>query len=843
MNYRTSLIALLAFASSGALAAEERSGTESGDRLEEMVVVGSRARTESRADEMPVPVDVHQQFDLARTGEVDLGAALTKLAPSFNYSRLSVGDGALLHTATLRGLGPDQTLVLVNGKRRHSMAWLRVLDGVIGYGTGGTDLRAIPQAAVGRVEVLRDGAAAQYGSDAIAGVINLALKDTLATETTLHAGTSPDVQGGTVGLSVNSGMRLGDGGFLNWTLEAHQADSIERNGGNGGLDPGYQDQLISLSSPSHSGAAAFANAMLPLGAASELYAFGGASRREGRSSGAYRFRHGYWDGIETGDPTWDFVLPNFITFHERNAHPVYPNGFLPTEESEIDDISLSGGWRLAVRDWEVDLSAGYGRNRFNFAAASTINASIAAYYLAGNPEASVAQVIANAGPRGGKSGGIDFRQASVNLDIRRDFDDGPLSAVAAGVERRGESYRQRAGDPASWSCGLPHVADFRAFAVGPDGKPLDGVVAACGFQGYPGYSPRNARLSDDSRYSMAAYVDLESRPAEGVLLGAALRAEDYSDAGAQTTGKVVGRFELTDHIALRGGVSTGFRAPSLSQRRFNSILFVASDAGLTTTLSAGEGHEVARAFGVDSLQHETAQNVSAGLVGVWAGNRLRLTADVFSTRINDRVVRSQGLGCAGIAACDAELVSTAAFFFNGVDTETTGLDLSARWGLPAAGGYLWLSANAHASETEIVGRNLPAGAPAGVGFGDYYGGWAADQLERGQPGRQANVTADFTRGRWGVVVRINHFGDTVQHPLDTGMIEVDAGNTVDAEARLDWGSLKLAAGINNLFDELPTELPKTHLSNVLWGIRYPTDTPWGLGGRFAYLRLSHGLSP
>ena len=843
MSYRTGLIALLALVSVGALAAEKRSGTQSADRLEEMVVVGSRTRTESRADELPVPVDVHQGFDLARTGELDLGAALTKLAPSFNYSRLSVGDGSLYHTATLRGLGPDQTLVLVNGKRRHSMAWIRVLDGVIGYGSGGTDLRAIPAAAVGRAEVLRDGAAAQYGSDAIAGVINLALKETLATETTLHAGTSPDVQGGTVGLSVNSGISLGDGGYLNWTLATHQTESIERNGGNGGLDPDYQDQLVTLSSPSHSGAALFANAMLPVGDASELYAFGGASRREGRSSGAYRFRHNYWDGIETGDPTWDFVLPNFITFHERNAHPVYPNGFLPMEESAIDDISLTGGWRFAARDWEVDLSAGYGSNRFNFGVASTINASIAAYYLARNPEASVAQVIANAGPRGGNSGGIDFRQASLNLDIRRDFDEGALSAVAAGVERRGESYRQRAGDPASWSCGLPHVPDFRAFAVGPDGQPLDGIVAACGFQGYPGYSPRNARLSDDSRYSIAAYVDVESRPAEGVLLGAAVRAEDYSDAGAQTTGKVVGRFELNDRIALRGGVSTGFRAPSLSQRRFNSILFVSSDAGLTTTFSAGEGHPVARAFGVDSLQHETAQNISAGVVGVWAGNRLRLTADVFSTRIDDRVVRSQGLGCAGTPACEAERVSTAAFFFNGVDTETTGVDLSARWGLPAVGGYLWLSASAHVSETEIVGRNLPAGAPTGVGFGDYYGGWAADQLEQGQPGRQASVTADFTRGAWGIVARVNHFGDTVQHPLDTGRIEVDAGNTVDAEVRGNWGSLQLAAGINNLFDELPTELPKTHLANVLWGIRYPTDTPWGLGGRFVYLRLTHRLSP
>ena len=256
------------------------------------------------------------------------------------------------------------------------MAWIRVLDGVIGYGTGGTDLRAIPSAAVGRVEVLRDGAAAQYGSDAIAGVINLALKDSLGTETTVYAGTSPDAQGGTAGVTVNRGMALGDGGFLNLTLEAQQTDSIERNGGNGGLDPDYQDQLITLSSPSHDGAALLANAMLPVGDASELYAFGGASRREGRSSGAYRFRHNYWDGIETGDATWDFVLPNFITFHERNAHPVYPNGFLPTEESQIDDIAISGGWRVPVMDWEVDLSAGYGRNRFNFGAASTINASV-----------------------------------------------------------------------------------------------------------------------------------------------------------------------------------------------------------------------------------------------------------------------------------------------------------------------------------------------------------------------------------------------------------------------------------------------------------------------------------
>ena len=832
-------IFLAAFAA-GAVA-EEREGADADLRsIEELVVVGSRARIESRADELPVPVDLHQDFDVERTGEIDLGAALTKLAPSFNYSRLSVGDGALLNAATLRGLAPDQTLVLVNGKRRHSMAWLRVLDGVIGYGTGGTDMRAIPAAAVSRVEVLRDGAAAQYGSDAIAGVINLALRETTGAEVTAHGGRTADAEGGQLGVAFNGGIVLGDEGFLNVTAEWYDAESIMRNGGNGGLDPRYQDQLITDSSPSHSGRLLFFNAALPVGDAAELYAFGGLSGREGRVSGAYRFRYGYWNGIQTGDATWDFVLPNFITFHERNTHPVYPNGFLPHEESEVDDQSFAAGWRGPVAGWDVDASLNYGKSTFGFSVSDSINASIGAQYLADNPGAGIADIVANAGPRSGRSGSIEFDQLTFNLDIRRAFEGSAVSALAAGVERRSESYRQVAGEMAAWSCGMPHRADFGAFAVGPDGMPIDGTIAACGFQGYPGYSPRNAALSIGDRDSIAAYLDIESRPGEALTLGAALRAEDYSDAGAQTTGKLTARFEISDMIALRGAASTGFRAPSLSQRRFNSIVFVASDAGLTTTFSANEGHPVSRAFGVGGLEHETARNLSAGIVFRSADDRARLTVDLYRTEIEDRVVRSQGLGCAGVAACDAEQVATAAFFFNGVDTDTQGLDVTARWGTPFAGGYVWLTANGHVNETEITGRNLPDGTPAGLSFADYYGGWATDVLEHGQPGSQANVAADWQRGDWGAVLRVNHFGDTTQHPLDTGEIAVDAARTVDLEGRLERRRFRVALGVNNLFDELPTQLPKTHLSNVLWGIRYPTDTPFGLAGRFVYFRATVG---
>ena len=804
--------------------------------IEEIVVLGSRARVDTLANELPVGVDAFQGVDIERAGESDLGAALTKLAPSFNYSRQAVGDGALLRAATLRGLSPDQTLVLVNGKRRHSMAWLRVLDGVIGYGTGGTDLGAIPTTALARVEVLHDGAAAQYGSDAIAGVINLQLRDRAdGGEFTLQGGTGGG-HGSRVGAAFNGGLPLGDAGFLNVTAEWYEEDPLHRNGGNGGLDPDYQDHLVIDSSPLNDSAFLFLNAGLPMGDTSELYAFGGLSRRKGRASGGYRFRYNYWEGLESGDDTWDFVVPNFINFHERNTHPVYPNGFLPYEESRIDDASAVFGWRGSASGWDYDLSAGYGRNEYGFGVVNTINASIGAHYLDRNPGATIADIIANAGPLSGNSGGIEFDQLTLNFDIRRTFEDSALSALAAGFEHRVENYRQIAGDDASWSCGLPHAQDYGAFAVGPDGAPLAGTVAACGFQGYPGYSPLNARLSDDSRDNTGAYVELQFQPTDAWSFGAALRAESYSDAGSQATGKLAGRLSLGGGFALRAAVSTGFRAPSLSQRRFNSILFVGSEAGLTTVFAVNEGHEVARAFGVDSLAHETSRNLSAGLVLTL--DEFDLSIDAYRTNVADRVVRSGGLGCTGIAACDAARVATAAFFFNGVDTETQGADVSVRWGTQAAGGSLLLSANANVNETRIVDRKTPLGAPSDLGFSDYFGGWTADLVEHGQPEQQANFTADWERAMIGGLVRLNHYGATTQHPLDTGMIRIGAATTVDVEARLQAGALRVALGVNNLADKLPTELPKTHLSNILWGIRYPTETPYGLFGRFAYLRLS-----
>ena len=231
--------------------------------------------------------------------------------------------------------------------------------------------------------------------------------------------------------------------------------------------------------------------------------------------------------------------------------------------------------------------------------------------------------------------------------------------------------------------------------------------------------------------------------------------------------------------------------------------------------------------------HETSQNLSAGLVLTL--DEFDFSIDAYSTNVEDRVVRSGGLDCAGFPACDAIRVGTAAFFFNGVDTETRGADLSVRWGSPLGSGHLLLSANANVNETSIVERKTPAGAPGQLGFSDYFGGWTADLLENGQPQRQANFTADWDHDRYGGLVRLNHYGATTQHPLDTGMIWIDAATVVDVEARFQAGTVRGALGINNLADKLPTELAKTHLANILW-VSAPTETPFVVR-RFAYLRL------
>ena len=454
------------------------------------IVVGSRAGITDPLT-LPVPVDIYGAEEIGRLGEVDLAEVLGRIAPSFNSARLSAGDGAALHAATLRGMSGDQVLVLVNGKRRHPVAFAKLLAAV-GQGTTGTDLRAIPVHAVKRIEVLREGAASQYGSDAIAGVINIVLKDEAGGVTaSSYLGRTSRGDGERLLTSANAGVPVADG-FLNLTVEiakqgaANRASEAPTCFGPSSdyapcTDGGRKILLQRNGEPDYESAAFFANATIPVGESGEFYAFGGYSEREAVSDGLYR------------KADW---VPRTVSY-------VYPDGFFPLEESEMDDASAVAGLRVGLGAWSGDLSLGYGNGRFAFGAANSINPAYAAEYLSGNPSADGSAIAANAGPRDAYSGSLNVRQWTLNADATRDVELGGRPALlAVGGAFRRDSYWMEEGDKASWACGPSDTPGSfpAAHHLNADGT----TFASCGMQGYPGYSPRSAEASERTRNSFGA---------------------------------------------------------------------------------------------------------------------------------------------------------------------------------------------------------------------------------------------------------------------------------------------------------------------------------------------------
>ena len=458
------LCAFLTIAVSLPLSASAQNDTESADdsialTLGDIVVVGTRVRGVAVQD-LAVPVDVYEVQEISATGSDDLAVALQKAAPSFNSKRNALGDGGLFHTAALRGMSPDHTLLLVNGKRRHSISFPRPLDAA-GQGTTGADLRAIPIAAIDRIEVLRDGAATQYGSDAIAGVINIVLKQR-SDESTLgfQAGTTQEGDGQRIGASANLGLPLGqEGGVINLTAEVYNQGQIDRAFDTSALDAGGPHdppirRKIVLGEPEHDLKSFFFNTVAPSGAHDQAYAFGGWSRRNGRSSGAWR------------DPNW---AP------DRIVGPVHPDGFLPFETSVSEDRAVTAGFRSELGAWNYDASVSYGANEFDFGATESINASWAAGWLQGQLESkrslsdiSPSEVVANSGPRSGDSGGTTLDNYSLDFDISGQI--GNDTEAAFGAEYRQERFRLRAGDFASWGCGTPdNRGEFPVVTLEADG--------------------------------------------------------------------------------------------------------------------------------------------------------------------------------------------------------------------------------------------------------------------------------------------------------------------------------------------------------------------------------------
>lgn len=807
--------------------------------VEKISVLGSRVSSRT-ATESTAPVDIIDASSLTKGGFTELGQSLQATAPSFNFSRTQVSDGSdLFRPATLRGLQPDQTLVLVNGKRRHNQA-IFGLNGTVGAGAAGTDMNAIPLTALSDVQVLRDGAAAQYGSDAIAGVINLSLKSSTG-ETTgfIQAGSTSEGDGDDITIGLNRGFDLGDdGGFINLSLEARDYSGTNRaqpdTGGSSTIAKGTLSDTVRWGQGNAESefTTVFYNAMLPMGD-SELYSFGGISNRTALGNGFFR------------------------NFDEaaKNVQQVYADGFLPRIDNEAQDISLSLGLRGDITsDWTYDVSAVYGENEYDFTSRNTINASYAAEYVANNPTASDSDIAANAGPTSGYSGGFRFDQFTVNADIAGSIElSNDLELfVSYGAEYRKENYQIVAGEVASYACGLSNSSSSFPSVIDPD------TFAGCGFQAYPGLRPDAANKQD--RNSVAVYIDLETQLTEKWLVGAAARYEDFSDAGDDIIGKLSSRYEVTDDFSIRGAISSGFRAPSLQQSAYTAFTTNLGPGGvLSPSFTATAGADFPSALGVDGLKLETSENLSLGFV-FDATDDLTITLDAYRIAMKDRITLGSLLSPddvafspAAVAALNATGADQANYFSNSVDLTTSGVDLIVTYSTDVGEGKLDVTFAGNVNDTDIDRVNSPQGIPSTVALDDLQRSFLTD----GQPHERATLTFDYSQNNWNAMVKANYFGETdityfgndhIGLPdflSPTGSFKptsvVESAVLIDINVDYTLSeNFTLSVGINNLFDETPDELGSDEALDFITNqaFKYPVRAvPYGFDGMSYYARL------
>lgn len=786
----------------------------------EQVTVGSRAV--GTAAEKAVPVDVITHEQIAASGYTETAQVLQSVAPSFNFPRPTITDGTdTVRPATLRGLGPDQVLVLINGKRRHQSALVH-LNGSIGRGSTGVDLNAIPVSAIDHIEVLRDGASAQYGSDAIAGVINIVLKGGVARPSVtsnfgLSKGSFPGNRCNSAGLACVEGSDIdfSDGGLFDlggsWGLAAGKgsvsvsAEYRHHNRTNrASFDP--RDQIVVgdggnnvVEEPNHRWGdpdtrdlMTFVNASMPLNGSETrfLYAFGGYSRRLANSAGFFR-----------------------RAMDVRNWPQIYPLGFLPVIEPTVVDGAGTVGVRGVSHKWNYDASGEYGHNSFAFTIGDTLNTSL-------GPNIPPNQTEFDAGS-------LDLSQFVGNLDISRPFQvrglAGPVN-VAVGAEVRHENYQIHAGEPGSYS----------------DGGVLNqgGGRAAIGAQVFPGFRPANE--ADESRHSAAGYVDLEGNVIGWLRLGVAGRAEHYNDFGNTLDGKLTARLQPDPRFVVRGSASTGFRAPSLGQSFFSSTAtnFLNFGAGLVPveSLTLPVASAPAQVLGAVPLKPENSLNLGGGVV-ITPVPALDITIDYYRISIDDRIVLSGNFTAAPIVALLAPFgANSARFFTNAIDTRTNGVDVTANYRTTVgAAGDVRVRAGYNNTRTKVVGSIVTP--PQLVGFESVlFDRIEQRRIECGQPKDSLRLGGDWRRNRLGVDLNLARYGDYCSFTLNPADDqEYSAKWLTDVEASYRTAGYTLAVGVQNLFDVFPDRNTTVNSFN---GIQtYPSQSPFGMNGRALYARV------
>ncbi len=784
--------------------------------VDEIVVTGTRTVGRSRLETL-APVDVITSEVLTRQGTgVELAQALAATAPSISFPRPAITDGSdHVRPATLRGLAPDQALVLINGQRGHVAALLNV-NGNVGRGSTAFDLNTVPSVTLGSVEVLRDGASAQYGADAIAGVINLRLREAdsgggltlnygrYETEYTTARGDHDASDGEQYSAAGWVGLPLFGDGFLTLSAEVQSRSPTNRSdfaaptAVNGGSSTTVLGRFGDPDTESYSG---WFNAGKPLGNDWSAYAFGGYQHRDSNAAATARAFN-----------------------NANNIASVYPNGFLPIIATSIDDYNIYGGIKGPAAGFDIDISAGYGRNELDYRVENSINASLGA-----------------ASPTSFDAGGLGYDQFTFAIDAVRPIEAGlyePLN-LAVGVEYRTESFEVRAGEFASYTRGTAGTAS-----------------AAGGSQGFPGFQPANA--TDEDRNNVSAYIDLEGKFSEQFTLGLAGRYEDYSDFGDTLTGKLSARFDVSPAFAVRGAISTGFKSPALQQQFFS---YVASNL-----VSTPQGVEIqqngsyrvtdatAIALGAKPLEPETSTNYSAGVVFRHEG--FELTVDAYRIDLEDRIIYSETLGvarpsqtAASTAAIVALLrplgVSGARFFLNGVDSTTSGIDVVARYRTLQDFGRFDFTLAGNFNDTEVTRTPpVPTNLAATIAPSNDFLFDRASRLtfEQGTPEQKIVGSVDWSLDALAATLKLTSY-DSVLIPNNSPTLDYSTGKAVlvDLEGRYTFPfGVTAAVGVNNLTDEYPEFTPTT-VNGATGSVGYPSFSPYGFNGRFFYGRLSYSF--
>ena len=776
--------------------------------LQEVQIVGSR-NSKRTVLNSAVPIDIINVRDLTtQSGKIEINELLQYLAPSFNANKQSGSDGAdHVDPASLRGMGPDQTLVLINGRRRHQSSLIN-LFGTRGRGNTGTDLNAIPATAIKRIEILRDGAAAQYGSDAIAGVINIVLNDNVdefnGTLTTgiyrndpqgeflpgtpntpgfqldqngngNSYGKDRNYDGFSVKAGANYGVKIGkNGGFVNFTGEYLSKDKTLRPGFD--FRKGFGEAEIKSYN-------LMANLQIPISKSIDFYAFGG---RNDRNTDAYAFTRN--DG-------------------ERVVESIYPGGYTPRITSKIIDNSAAFGFKAKAGDWKIDLSNAFGQNAFDYTIKGTLNASLE-----------------DDSPTEFDAGGFSLSQNTTNLDFSRNFKS-VLNGLnfAFGGEYRVEKYEITAGEEGSYATydtnGIPITNPLTQTAPI---DPISGNPRPGGSQGFPGFSPANE--INEQRTSVAAYVDAELDVSDEFLLGTAFRYENYSDFGNTLNLKMTYKYKLCDNVSLRGSFSTGFRAPSLAQIYFNTSFTNFNASGASEVLLAANGSAVTQGFGIDKLKEEKSRNGSVGLTGKFG--KFTATVDGYLINVSDRIVLT---GYFDATALNLG-VDSAQFFVNGVNTVTKGVDVVFAWKNSFGSSKLGATLVGNINSMEVTTVNNGT-----LDQETFFGAREIAFLRASAPNSKFGLNLNYERKwfdagmaftRFSKVTLVDYAGlNNVYHP------KIVTDLTLGFQL---IKSLKLSIGSNNLFNIYPTKQDES--GNTEAG-GYWDAVQMGFSGAYYYTRL------